>query len=122
MTSGFVLKVILFMTFYASLFLRRPPAEPNPVIKYQFFTRLFSAGYGERGVDFAYEGVGPPKFKEGVAEKTFHAYYQWVPFVLFLQGIMFYFPHYLWKLLEDKKLDKITKDLRGKTTDYNNYE
>ena len=78
-----------------------------------YLSFFFSAGYGERGVDFAYEGVAPPKFKDGYTPKTLHAYYQWVPFVLFLQGIMFYFPHYLWKLLEDRKLDKITKDLRG---------
>lgn len=44
-----------------------------------------------------------------------HAYYQWVPFMLFLQGVMFYIPHYLWKTFEDKKMDKITSGLRGKT-------
>ena len=27
---------------------------------------------------------------------------------------MFYIPHYLWKLFEDKKMDKITSGLRGK--------
>ena len=26
---------------------------------------------------------------------------------------MFYFPHYLWKILEDRRLDKITNGLRG---------
>jgi hypothetical protein len=44
-----------------------------------------------------------------------HAYYQWVPFVLFLQGVMFYIPHYLWKIFEDRKVDKITNGLRGRT-------
>ena len=29
-----------------------------------------------------------------------HAWYQWVCFVLFLQAIMFYVPHYLWKFWE----------------------
>ena len=28
---------------------------------------------------------------------------------------MFYIPHYLWKIFEDKKMDKITSGLRGKT-------
>lgn len=33
-----------------------------------------------------------------------HAYYQWVPFVLFGQGIMFYLTHVFWKKLEGKSL------------------
>ena len=35
--------------------------------------------------------------------------------MLFLQGVMFYVPHYLWKTFEDKKMHKITSGLRGKT-------
>jgi hypothetical protein len=35
--------------------------------------------------------------------QVYHAYYQWVPFVLFLQGVMFYLPHYLWKVFEVNK-------------------
>jgi hypothetical protein len=27
---------------------------------------------------------------------------------------MFYVPHYLWKIFEDRKVDKITNGLRGK--------
>ena len=34
------------------------------------------------------------------AEEIRHAWYQWVCFVLFLQAIMCYFPHYLWKYFE----------------------
>lgn len=67
---------------------------------------------GNQGDEYAYQGVEP--YVQG-GEKTHHAYYQWVPFVLFLQGILFYFPHYLWKTLEDRKLDKITNGLRGRT-------
>ena len=37
-------------------------------------------------------------------EKVYHAYYQWVPFLLALQGIMFYFPHWLWKQLEGGRM------------------
>ena len=32
------------------------------------------------------------------------AYYQWVPFMLFLQAIMFYVPHIIYKAVEGKKL------------------
>jgi hypothetical protein len=59
----------------------------------------------------AHPGLGP----EQPGEHTEHAYYQWVPFVLFLQGVMFYLPHYLWKAFEQKKIDKITSGVRGKT-------
>lgn len=39
-----------------------------------------------------------PVTEEG--EEIRHAWYQWVCFVLFLQAIMCYFPHYLWKYFE----------------------
>ena len=63
-----------------------------------------------KGEDFAYPGLAQPQKDD---EKIYHAYYQWVPFVLLLQGMLFYFPHWLWKTLEDRKLDKITNGLRG---------
>ena len=68
---------------------------------------------GVDGVNRPHQGVGPETDEEG--DKKVHAYYQWVPFMLFLQGVMFYIPHYLWKAFEDKKMDKITSSLRGKT-------
>lgn len=65
------------------------------------------------GIDYAHQGV--QNYVPGQTEQTLHAYYQWVPFVLFFQGLFFYLPHYLWKVFEDRKLDKITLDLRGRT-------
>jgi len=39
------------------------------------------------------------------------AYYQWVPFMLFLQAIMFYVPHIIYKAVEGKKLKNILDGL-----------
>lgn len=65
-------------------------------------------------MNYAYQGVEPIESR-GESEYIRHAYYQWVPFVLFLQGLMFYFPHYLWKTFEAQRLSKITNGLRGRT-------
>ena len=73
--------------------------------------KLLADKPGVKGEDFAYPGLAQPQQGD---EKIYHAYYQWVPFVLLLQGMLFYFPHWLWKTLEDRKLDKITNGLRGK--------
>lgn len=42
-------------------------------------------------------GIGPLRENEEVRH---HAYYQWVPFVLFGQALMFYLPHNLWRSWE----------------------
>jgi len=71
-----------------------------------------SQNKGVDGVNRPHQGVGPETEDEN--DRKVHAYYQWVPFMLFLQGVMFYIPHYLWKTFEDKKMNKITSGLRGK--------
>ena len=49
--------------------------------------------------------LGPDNGKGG--DYVFHAYYQWVPFFLCLQILLFYAPHWIWKQLEDGHLKKI---------------
>lgn len=50
----------------------------------------------------------------GIEENIkFHSYYQWVPFMLFFQAIIFYVPHWMWKTWEGGKIRMITKDMRG---------
>lgn len=61
------------------------------------------------GVDNVHGGKGGLK-KEGksgedqstknTSEVTYHAYYQWVCFVLLLQAVIFYLPHVFWKRCE----------------------
>ncbi|KAK3885796.1 hypothetical protein Pcinc_010013 [Petrolisthes cinctipes] len=69
--------------------------------------KYINKGYG-RGTGVLYPGVGPYNPSD---TKVHHAYYQWVPFVLFLQGLLFYTPHWLWKTWEGGKLDSIVMGL-----------
>ncbi|XP_055586855.1 innexin inx7 [Uranotaenia lowii] len=45
-------------------------------------------------------------------EVKFHAYYQWVPFFLFFQALMFYAPHFVWRSIEGGKIKKLVDGLR----------
>lgn len=41
-------------------------------------------------------------------EKTFYTnYYQWICFILLLQSVLFYIPHYLWQLWEGNRLQSL---------------
>ncbi|KAK7079093.1 hypothetical protein SK128_007328 [Halocaridina rubra] len=60
------------------------------------------------GVEVPHTGVGPRIGDEAI---TYHTYYQWVPFVLFLQGILFYLPHFLWKICEGGLFRSIIQNL-----------
>ena len=58
----------------------------------------------------AHPGVGP---EAAGHERRIHSYYQWVPFLLFLQGILFYMPHYIWKQYENGTVRNMTEGSRG---------
>ncbi|ENN74942.1 innexin inx3 [Dendroctonus ponderosae] len=57
--------------------------------------------------------VAAPGLGNENQEKMYHSYYQWVPFVLFFQGIAFYIPHWIWKNWEEGKIRMISEGLRG---------
>jgi innexin len=40
-----------------------------------------------------------------------HAYYQWVPCVLFLQALMFHLPHVIWRSWENGKIKALVDGL-----------
>lgn len=52
--------------------------------------------------NLAHPGVGPIGINSNEPIVR-HAYYQWVPFVLFAQALMFYMPHLIWKAFEGNK-------------------
>ena len=69
------------------------------------------------GFDISETGVGPYNHLEDKDYIEVKAYYQWVPFVLFLQAIMFYIPHIIFKYFEGGKIKlviagKISKNMK----------
>lgn len=66
-----------------------------------------SAGDSGDGIQL-FPGVGPHRPGDEVAYK---AYYQWIPFVLFLQSCLFYLPHYVFKQWEAGKVQGIIANL-----------
>jgi hypothetical protein len=50
-----------------------------------------------------------------------HNYYQYVPLILFIQAVFFYFPHYLWKLWENGIIASICKRLHEHRFSPNEY-
>ncbi|KAF5280645.1 hypothetical protein FQA39_LY05293 [Lamprigera yunnana] len=88
----------------------------NVMNTYCFFTATFTVirHLNETLLDkevLAHPGVGPMGVNTDEPIKR-HAYYQWVPFVLFGQALMFYFTHILWKKLEGQRLRKLVDGLQ----------
>ncbi|KAB7504538.1 Innexin unc-7 [Armadillidium nasatum] len=74
------------------------------------------------GVDIPHPGVAPPLDHYNDTERQYHKYYQWVTLVLFLQALMFYIPHYLWKTWERKTIKNLVMHLNLPVFDENSKE
>ncbi len=72
---------------------------PKMLKKYLFI-------FADLGNTVSQTGVGP--YVPHQDEVEVKAYYQWVPFVLFLQAVLFYIPHIVYKQAEKGKL-KVTQ-------------
>lgn len=55
------------------------------------------------------EGVGPEK--EGVTERVYLRYYQWIILILLLQALVFYFPSFLWKVWEGQRMKQLCSEV-----------
>ena len=94
--------------------LKKP--EPELLNTFCWIQRTFTITVPS--VDHAYPGVGPLPGSNSVDETVrIHAYYQWVPFVLFFQGLLFYLPHAIWKRQEAGMVGKLTKGARELSLD-----
>lgn len=45
---------------------------------------------------------------ESSPQRKYYPYYQWICFVLFIQAIIFYLPHYIWKGAEGLLMQTLT--------------
>ncbi|KAM3957043.1 innexin inx7-like [Aphomia sociella] len=87
--------------------------ESDMINNFCFFMATFSVirHYDERLLQSGFlphPGVGPLANED---QTMIHRYYQWVPFVLFLQSILFYLPHHFWKKAEGGRIKTIMKEL-----------
>ncbi|CAG9575393.1 unnamed protein product [Danaus chrysippus] len=88
---------------------------PDHVIQtYCFFMATFTIvrHYNEsllEGGFLPHPGVGPVSSSD---ETLHHTYYQWVPFVLFIQSVCFYMPHYVWKKKEGGRIKALVDGLQ----------
>lgn len=62
------------------------------------------------GWDIPFYGIG--RYSPSTP-RTYHAYYQWVCFFLFLQGMTFYVPRFFWKTKEGGKMTKLVLGLNS---------
>ncbi|XP_041973854.1 innexin inx7 [Aricia agestis] len=88
---------------------------PDHVIQtYCFFMATFTIvrHYNESMLQSGFlphPGVGPLQDSDQTLR---HTYYQWVPFVLFLQSICFYMPHFIWKKKEGGRIKALVDGLQ----------
>jgi len=103
--------------------LHKGPIPENVINSYCYIMGTFSVPKHyvdfdtQIGFNVAGTGVGPYVPKEDFIEVK--SYYQWVPFVLFLQAIMFYMPHVIFKSFEGGKIKLIIAGLHQWVMDKN---
>ncbi|KAF2358624.1 Innexin [Trinorchestia longiramus] len=90
---------------------------PKPMTTYCWVSSTFtintSTASGEEGHYESYGSNfrGTGTYDPDKHEKRIHTYYQWVPFVLFALGCLFYLPHLIWKEIEGKKVQCLLQGL-----------
>lgn len=67
-------------------------------------------------VKYVYPGIPVPGGADGEYNRVqeyvlHHRYYQYIPVLLFIQAVLFYAPHYLWKMWENGIISSVCKEL-----------
>ncbi|KAH9379784.1 hypothetical protein HPB48_017343 [Haemaphysalis longicornis] len=87
-----------------------PPKVLNTFCWIHTTFSLTDAWHKKVGVQVPYPGV--ESYTPG-EKRVYHAYYQWVCFVLFLQAVLFCVPRYFWKAVEGGRIQKLVLDLNN---------
>lgn len=83
---------------------------PHVVNTYCFSMTTYTVlPQGNHSHHYAHPGVQPHSDNERIIR---HAYYQWTPFVLFGQALLFYLPHMLWKIFEGGTIRNMVEGLQ----------
>jgi hypothetical protein len=61
---------------------------------------------------FTVPGREDDRLLEG-EEVTVHNYYQWVAYILVVQGVLFLLPHQLWSAMEDGRVGRMIKEIQA---------
>ncbi len=83
------------------------------MIRYCWISQTFlipSAFNKKVGLEVPHPGVD--NSRNNLSDRKYYAYYQWVCFVLFIQGVLFYVPYYLWKVWEGGLMKSITMGMQ----------
>ena len=62
------------------------------------------------GAQGPHPGVGPHSRH---LEPVYHAYYQWIPYLLLLQAVSFYLPYMLNKFAHDNRITSLIQNLQN---------
>jgi len=77
-----------------------------------------SQEYLER-FDYSPDAYNGAKEYNRPSKKIYQSYYQWVPFMLALFGVLFYIPHWLWVISEDGRMKSMITAVRLPVQDDN---
>lgn len=75
----------------------------------------------DKSAKYTYTGIMMASPDSDKIRVFWHSYYQYVPVLLFIQAVMFYLPHYMWKLWENGTISSICKRLHENRFTPNEY-